>query len=963
MSSEGHKKKKSQSQSNSRRQSNEDSLENYEKILKNSNLDQIEESEFHKQFQNYVTAENEASVLLNSIFEMILPHFDTHFDINYQNKSNGNTTIIMYLIKEGLLNYAEKLIDQYDKTINLTIKDDKNENIFFKILNSKKEKGKVELFKKALNSLKNNVNNTEKENAINMINNSGQSLIEIALKIGNSDITSMLISEGINLDCINKTNNENIIHFAVKGKNPYCLKKILDNMSNNNNLISYIQSENKDSETPLQIANKLNLTAMVKLLNDCLKNCKNKNNIKNNNDFNNNNENNNENEGDFLDVINLLNNLNNENYNEILGNIENNYYLNDWNKIFIEILKDNNNDNNNIEIYKKIIEFFDKNQNEMEYNNEKEILFLNYITSSYKISDFIRMLSIFKKYLKSNENNFIFNVNSLLMLIDISLLLQLNNFANMLLKYLTDYLKKNNINNNNNNNINNMNSSILKYFKTNEIITSSENIYDIISLFNSYLNINNLNFDKAQEYLQEFKTKEKNTNLLPIISSLKTFYHILKIRIDFYTNSNFKFYKHLSSLNNFNQNNKDITLILFNYNSLGIFHLKQKNYNYAEYCFKYCEKLIKKNKKKTYIYINTILYNLSLAYFYTKKFDLCYKILNSLKNLDVMSTNPFLYYRLGLCCLEKDLIELKQMTKSENVNDLVNQNIFKSEGNEPVKKRFILVNHNPSNLNNNNTYLDSDNINEAIFAFKQCLLIIKGNTLYNKEIYETFHDYQKFNFLDNNNNSENNKNNNDSDNKINDDNNNNNNKNNKNKQEFNDTKIFQYKNIFASVYLNLLFCLLKNENFTEVINIAIEFSKYDTHNNFKYIIDNYLIEAYIKTNECSKALEILSKENFSYNNIDLKGAFFTSGNELVYNEVSYRLALYINLIKINLLNENISEAEKYINSMLSLLNYPSKKDLAPYVINIILYYLLRTNKNDIAIQILKFRNVPKIFNK
>ena len=49
--------------------------------------------------------------------------------------------------------------------------------------------------------------------------------------------------------------------------------------------------------------------------------------------------------------------------------------------------------------------------------------------------------------------------------------------------------------------------------------------------------------------------------------------------------------------------------------------------------------------------------------------------------------------------------------------------------------------------------------------------------------------------------------------------------------------------------------------------------------------------------------------------------------------------------------------------MLSLLNYPSKKDLAPYVINIILYYLLRTNKNDIAVQILKFRNVPKSFNK
>ena len=114
-----------------------------------------------------------------------------------------------------------------------------------------------------------------------------------------------------------------------------------------------------------------------------------------------------------------------------------------------------------------------------------------------------------------------------------------------------------------------------------------------------------------------------------------------------------------------------------------------------------------------------------------------------------------------------------------------------------LKKRFILVNHNPSNLNNNNTYLDSDNINEAIFNFKQCLLIIKGNTLFNKEIYDTFHDYKEFNFIDNNNNNNNeNKNNNDNnnDNKINEENNNNNNSNNNNnnnKQEFNDTKIFQ----------------------------------------------------------------------------------------------------------------------------------------------------------------------------
>ena len=118
---------------------------------------------------------------------------------------------------------------------------------------------------------------------------------------------------------------------------------------------------------------------------------------------------------------------------------------------------------------------------------------------------------------------------------------------------------------------------------------------------------------------------------------------------------------------------------------------------------------------------------------------------------------------------------------------------------------------------------------------------------------------------------------------------------------------------------------------------------------------------YLKLGDFEKALIILSKENFSYENIDAKGAFFSNSNHQVYNEVTYRLALFINLIKINILNNNAQEAEKYIKSMLTLLNYSAEKELPPYVINIIIFYFLSIGKNEQAVQVIKYRKIPKFF--
>jgi len=155
----------------------------------------------------------------------------------------------------------------------------------------------------------------------------------------------------------------------------------------------------------------------------------------------------------------------------------------------------------------------------------------------------------------------------------------------------------------------------------------------------------------------------------------------------------------------------------------------------------------------------------------------------------------------------------------------------------------------------------------------------------------------------------------------------------------------------------------RNEFYSEAIETIEEFRENNNQKNkYKFILDNYLIEAYLKLGEFEKALNILSKDNFSYENPEEKGAFFSNTNNQVYDEITYRLTLYINLIKINILNNNFKEAEKYVISVLSLLNYPTEKELPPYVINIIVFYFLSIGKNEEAVQIIKYRRIPKFYN-
>ena len=964
-----------------------DTIEKLRDFLKKKKKSSKDHSNYDILFRHFITSETPDDQL-----DTLLELFLNKLDFNFQNQNNDNITPLMYLVKEGLNSLCEQVIHKIGENLELSKKDNEQENIFFKIINSTYDNGKVSLFKTALASIKEVSEEEEKKEALDSINSSGKSLIECAFNVGNSDISSMLLMEGIQPNAKNSITGDNLLHFAIRGKNPFCLKMVI-NTVDHEVIHELIKEPNKDNETPLQLAKKLNIITMVKQLNDFISGeKKGKNSGENNED----------------EIYEILSQLNEENNEKIVNSIKKNYYVSDWNKLFLEIIEKNKSNqkfDNNLD--QKICEYFglkdeykdiekdlEENKGKEEYEkdeikfpislNKKEnekikkfefknnIHFLNYIVGAEHSGNFQNLLQAFKIFIKNyksedqNLDKYISYVNIFIILIEKCLNQNLVEFASLLIENLSKFLQDNNVDATSFDFKNTNSNQFLKYLSVNEVANPTIDLKGLVFLYQCDLNLLKGNFEKAKQNLEEFKSKfyggeeKRNKNNEPIHKTMENLYNFLKIKVDYFLNIQFKLNKHLSVIDK-NKSNKDC--ILFYYNLLGIINLKQEHYAYAEYCFKFCRNIINENSMKYLKYLPGVEYNLALCYFFTQNYEKSINILTKLKDLESMKNNPYLFYRLALCYIEEEFKKNKNEFKKNNENDIICKTINDNNIDEvSFKKRFLLVNQtlSPSiisennlqsnekkdNFNNKEIENESNSVNalnfsEAIRALKECILIIKGYKSFNEQIFNTLNPIIKNEVINleplfNNEVEENEKN-------ISEESNN------------------QYKDIYDSAYLNLIFCLIRNESYAEAIEVIEEFRE-NANNKYKFILDNYAIEAYLKLGEFEKALNILSKENFSFDNPDEKGAFFSNSNHQVYDEISFRLALYINLIKINILNNNLKEAEKYVISVLSLLNYPTEKELPPYVINIIVFYFLSIGKNEEAVQIIKFRRIPKFYN-
>ena len=802
-------------------------------------------------------------------------------NVNYQNPSYDNTTILIETLNLCLFYQCEKLIQYFkyldgESKLNVNIYDDKGESILFKLINCKEfksEDNRYELYQELI---------TENPD-IKHCNKEGHSLLSLALLNGEYFIVENLLTLNFDMKHIVESTGDTLIHCAIKGGNVLCL-----NLIKNFNIERGIRNE--EGKTAEELAKCLNNKNIIELLTSNEQMC----------------------QKELLDeftkgnYIKILNQLSNEGKNDLR-------LL--WNNLLVEyMIEYNRNDMTNSErnsiamsFHNKIVSFFKSYEDKL--SDDQPIINMNNILLKFKLGNLSEVETLFEtfsdKFLgkpQEERNLFFFwicfiNIN--LLLLGEYINCQRISKANAILTKINNYIQINQPIHTNDD-VDSYYHSIVSYLNSNETINQTNDIDEILHIYKSYKLLSEGDKENASVSLKQFKSQYlSKENKISYEKTLSSMYKYLKIKLYYQSGKNEKLIKHLSSLLNSN-NEYDM---IFYYNTLGVFSMKKGQFKYAEFCFKQCEHVIKTGKKKDHIIQNItdfmpcVWYNIALCYFYTKKYEKSLKILSYCKTFSKCKDNPCLYFRIGICILDKELQSMKKDSIDNSSNDLVSRY---EPCDSPFSRRILLRTKDPELSNN-------ENINEAISNFKEAIF------LFNEEI------------------------------SI-----------NKSPQKF----LIQ---IFNSAYINLLFALTLIENWNDILFYSKEYKKSSYFNSSNSsIVNNYIIQAYVNLDLIDNALEILRKDldtmtniNFDfysnvihvdYPNVECKIAFYVN-------------FIALNLLKGNV---NVESSIKSIVQMLKKKSN-GRTELPVYIISIILYYFLINKKTAEAALLVKTRAIPEMF--
>ena len=176
--------------------------------------------------------------------------------------------------------------------------------------------------------------------------------------------------------------------------------------------------------------------------------------------------------------------------------------------------------------------------------------------------------------------------------------------------------------------------------------------------------------------------------------------------------------------------------------------------------------------------------------------------------------------------------------------------------------------------------------------------------------------------------------------------------------------------IYFSTLINLVFCLIVKENYTEAI-FYLKKNKCKDPKNLN-ILRQYLIQCYIYLNKLDLAEKmseeiILDDKYFKSNNSEIK--FFERLNSRLVSINGFKINLLLNLIKIYATKKKVNEMQKYLSFILdSIKNKISNEkgkintdeEIPTYIINIFVYYYLLINRRDLALDIMKKRKIKEI---
>ena len=508
-----------------------------------------------------------------------------HVDINYNNPNESNSTLFMLACSRGDINIVD-LILAYDYSNNanfsgqkadLSRKDDLNRNFLHYLVNKENpEDDAYEIFEYFTNTYNESLHSnaipevieeeikTEKLNSqinsttivslpvnisqeLNIEDKDGYTPLALSLKAGWFKLSKRFLQLKAKERHIIKSNNSNLIHCAIEGKNLNCVKLIL-----RESRLEDIRFKNKEGLTPAEFAKKLRLNYISKIIENFEENCHNQNflnlfgrkdTIKANDVL--------EKfvQEDYSETLFLLNQLKiNQN---IQSTITKNYNI-EWNifltTFYIKIIKntkenggkqldsvekygigpesilskfvdDNDNSSKRQNILTEFENFFEQikiTSDKIDDNsNPIDIIIFNKGSFYFKIGDFFKTLKIYLEYLKvildQYDNMYykwIIYVNITFILIEGLINLKYTKLVNCLIEKLEEFLftnfrlKKDDIYTHDLN-------EIVNYMNSKEIINKFSATWDesfcYLNLLKAMKNINEVKLDEAKVFLKDFQ--------------------------------------------------------------------------------------------------------------------------------------------------------------------------------------------------------------------------------------------------------------------------------------------------------------------------------------------------------------------------------------------------------------------------------------------------------------------------
>lgn len=538
------------------------------------------------------------------------------------------------------------------------------------------------------------------------------------------------------------------------------------------------------------------------------------------------------------------------------------------------------------------------------------IQILNHIFLHFHLSNYNNVIRLFLSNVPvHSQHSYIFLSNALLVLLDISITTNNLSLSLKLLKAFETLLTPSSVVKSAST-TSTPDQSVTSYLNNIEIFNATcAKFTELIHIYKCFINIELNNVVQARKNLYDFKCMFRASSVVEdttkrnLHKRVKHIYTMLKIKLDYISNTHNKCVKHLTALIN-KGGDCDYGLAYY-YNVHGVLNLKNGKPAVARLWFIKCLAATQRNVALMLRFGKMVMFNVGLCLFAEKDYKGCLKIMRELMKEEWGCKQAFVLYRAGVCLVEDD-------NAKANVEE--GALCFKTAMNVVEKKLFRSGSGSGGRCSDVYEELEGMLMNESVFNMKN-----KGGSQNAKQH------------------------------------NNSNNSNSNSSGSGNSIYKQTYMKVYIQCYLNLLYCLACMNKHTEVIyyvnRLYVNINKYElttttttTTASLQSITNNYLINAYIHLNLPSKALALL-KQSLTLTSLS----------------PSFKHNITINYITHSISTSNYIEALTHIRHLLTEYLPTSTSSPPSYMYDIVLYYLLSTNNTSTALHVLTHRQLPLAF--